>query len=135
MKTHLLDTSVCSQALKKHPVMPALQRWQKLGDAHCVTTAVCMAEIEWRLHKLSSLRHWQLYRGVLQPNLQTICPDEEAWSLFATMKARQHQLGSPIADLDLLIAAIAVQHDLILATLNARHFSLIEGLRWEDWSK
>ena len=51
------------------------------------------------------------------------------------MKARQHQLGSPIADLDLLIAAVAVQHDLILATLNARHFSLIEGLRWEDWSK
>jgi predicted nucleic acid-binding protein len=56
------------------------------------------------------------------------------WSKFAVMKARQQALGCPIDDLDLLIAASAIQHGLILATLNSRHFSLVEGLRWEDWS-
>ena len=115
--------------------MAALQRWQKLGDARCTTTIVCLAEIEWGLHKLSSRRHWQIYHGVLQPGLVAICPDEESWSRFALMKARQHQLGRPIADLDLLIAAVAVQRGLILATLNARHFALVESLRWENWSK
>ena len=69
MATHLLDTSVCSQPFKKHPVMTALRRWQDLGDDRCTTTVVCMAEIEWGLHKLSSQRHWQIYRGVLQPGL------------------------------------------------------------------
>ena len=135
MATHLLDTSVCSQPFKKHPVMTALRRWQDLGDDRCTTTVVCMAEIEWGLHKLSSQRHWQIYRGVLQPGLVAICPGGETWERFALMKARQHQLGRPVAALDLLIAAVAVQCDLILATLNARHFALIEGLRWEDWSK
>jgi predicted nucleic acid-binding protein len=135
MATHLLDTSVCSQPLKKRPVMAALRRWQQLGDTRCTTTAVCTAEIEWGLHKLSSPRHWQIYHGVLQPGLVVICPDAEAWSRFALMKARQYQLGRPLADLDLLIAAVAVQRDLILATLNARHFALVEGLCWEDWSK
>ncbi len=115
--------------------MPALQRWQALGDVRCVTSAVCTAEIEWGLHKLGSPRHWQLYQDVVQPGLQVICPDAGTWSRFALMKARQHQLGRSIADLDLLIAAVAVQSDLILATLDARHFSLVEGLRWEDWSK
>lgn len=35
---------------------------------------------------------------------------------------------------DLLIAATALSHRLILATLNARHFDGIPGLHVEDWS-
>ena len=135
MITHILDTSVCSQPLKKKPQMSAMRRWQSLGDSRCATATVCLAEIEWGLHKLASPRHWQLYHDVLQPSIHVTCPDSETWSRFALMKARQHQLGRSIADLDLLIAASAVQRNLILATLDARHFSLVEGLRWEDWSK
>ena len=51
------------------------------------------------------------------------------------MKARQDALGKPVPDMDLLIAATAVQHNLILATLDTNHFALIEGLRWENWSE
>jgi predicted nucleic acid-binding protein len=50
------------------------------------------------------------------------------------MKARQEALGRPVPDLDLLIAASAVQHGLTLSTLDTNHFALIEALRWEDWS-
>jgi predicted nucleic acid-binding protein len=38
-------------------------------------------------------------------------------------------------DFDLLIAATALEHGLIVATLNVRHFSMIAGLSWEDWSE
>jgi predicted nucleic acid-binding protein len=38
------------------------------------------------------------------------------------------------ADFDLLIAATALYHQLVLATLNARHFDGISSLRVEDWS-
>jgi len=51
------------------------------------------------------------------------------------MKARQHQLGRPVADLDLLIAAIAGQCELILATLSVRHFAVINGLPCENGSQ
>jgi len=131
--THLLDTSICSQPLKQQPVLTALQRWDRLGDG-AATSVVCLAEIEWGLHKLASERRWQGYRNDIVPSVYALLPDRVAWSRFATMKARQHALGRPVQDLDLLIAATAVCHDLILATLNARHFSAIEGLRWEDWS-
>jgi predicted nucleic acid-binding protein len=43
-------------------------------------------------------------------------------------------MGRPVADLDLLIAACAVRYGLGVATLNAKNFSNIEGLRWLDWS-
>jgi len=133
MMTHLLDTSVCSQPLKRQPDLTALRRWDRLG-AMAATSVVCLAEIEWGLHKLASERRWLAYRNDILPSLHAILPDRVAWSRFASMKARQHALGGPMQDLDLLIAATAVCHDLILATLNARHFSGIEGLRWEDWS-
>lgn len=50
------------------------------------------------------------------------------------MKARQTQLGKTVDDFNLSIAAIAVHYNLKLATLNHRHFKLIDNLEWEDWS-
>ena len=35
---------------------------------------------------------------------------------------------------DLMIAAIALAHDLVLVTHNTREFSRVEGLRIEDWA-
>jgi tRNA(fMet)-specific endonuclease VapC len=47
---------------------------------------------------------------------------------------RQLELsGMPIGPHDLLIAAIAQEHDLTLVTHNTREFSRIPGLRIEDW--
>lgn len=133
MTTHLLDTSVCSQPLKRRRQEAALARWDSLGQ-QAATSVVCLAEIEWGLAKLSSERLWLSYQNDILPSLVCLPTERATWSRFATMKARQHVLGSPVDDLDLLIAATAVQHGLILATLNSRHFSLVEGLRWEDWS-
>ena len=62
-------------------------------------------------------------------------PSVKSWDRFAVMKARQHQLGRPVADLDLLIAAIAGQCELILATLSVRHFAVINGLPCENGSQ
>lgn len=39
----------------------------------------------------------------------------------------------PIGPNDLLIAATARAHDLVLVTHNTREFSRIAGLRIEDW--
>jgi predicted nucleic acid-binding protein len=36
--------------------------------------------------------------------------------------------------MDLLIAATARAHKLTLATLNLRHFGMIDGITVEDWS-
>lgn len=131
--THLLDTSVCSQPIKVRPLGAALERWQKIGLA-AATSAVCLAEIEWGLFKNPSARRWEGYHRDILPSVQCLVPDRETWTCFARMKARQFQLGLPVADFDLLIAATAVHHNLILATLNTRHFATVEGLRWEDWS-
>ena len=132
--THLLDTSVCSQPLKRRPSRKALARWDRTG-AKAATSETCLGEIEWGLHKLDSARRWTGYREDVLPSLVVLPVDRETWSQFARMKARQEKLDQAVRDFDLLIAASAVQHHLTLATLDSSHFPLIEGLRWEDWSQ
>jgi len=131
---YLLDTSVCSQPIKRRPVATALQRWDVQGSDSVATSQACLAEIEWGLHKLGSERRWLGYRRDILPSVRTLSVDSNVWSKWAALKARQDALGLCVDDLDLVIAATAMWHNLTLATLNVRHFAPIEGLRWEDWS-
>lgn len=130
----LLDTSVLSQPLRRQPLIDSLKRWQSAGDEACATSEVCLAEIEFGLHKLNSSRAWSLYQGLLKNRLKVFPVSTVIWGQFARLKAAQDARGQPVGDLDLLIAATAQIHGLTLATLNTRHFSLIEGLVWEDWT-
>ncbi|MFT4040334.1 MAG: type II toxin-antitoxin system VapC family toxin [Thermomicrobiales bacterium] len=48
---------------------------------------------------------------------------------FAEIRATLRRQGRPLADMDLLIAATALEHDLTLVSRNARHFARVPGLR------
>lgn len=133
--TFLLDTSVLSQPLRKNPSLPALTRWHQAGDRACLTSVVCHAEIEWGLLKSEDPQRQRRYQELIRPRLPALPTDSSCWEIFARLKARQFLLGEIVADLDLLLAATARQHDLTLATLNKNDFSRVEGLRWEDWSR
>lgn len=58
--------------------------------------------------------------------------DTETARVYGALKARLRVRGRPIPDNDLWIAALTVQHDLILLTRNA-HFEAIETARIEQW--
>jgi tRNA(fMet)-specific endonuclease VapC len=60
--------------------------------------------------------------------------DRAVATAFASSKAVQRGQGRMVSDLDLLIAATAKAHGLVVATTNAKHFNLLEGLAVEDWS-
>lgn len=62
-----------------------------------------------------------------------VIPFAESIEIYAKEKVRLRALGTPIDDFDLLIAAAAVQQELILVTDNVRHFKNIQGLVIENW--
>lgn len=57
----------------------------------------------------------------------------ESSYIFAKNKALLKQEGNIIADLDLMIASITLQHDCILVSNNTKHFERIKGLKLENW--
>lgn len=60
--------------------------------------------------------------------------DEETSKIFGRERGRLRQSGQIIGDMDLMIAATALQYDLTLLSNNRRHFDRINGLRIESVS-
>ena len=58
--------------------------------------------------------------------------DEETAKIFGRERGRLRAAGMLIGDMDLLIAATALQYHVTLLTNNRRHFDRIEGLRIES---
>ena len=56
-----------------------------------------------------------------------------AADFYGPLKDTLKRQGTPIGDMDTLIAAHALAANLILVTHNTRHFERIPGLKLEDW--
>ncbi len=52
---------------------------------------------------------------------------------FGELKAALEVRGERLADADLMIAATALEHNLVVITGNLRHFERIGGLQVENW--
>ena len=59
--------------------------------------------------------------------------DERVWDTAAHIYAALSQIGKPIDDADILIAAFCLVNDYTLVTNNIRHFENIDGLNYVDW--
>jgi len=55
--------------------------------------------------------------------------DEEVTRIFGRERGRLRRLGRTVGDLDLLIGATAIRHNLTLLTNNRRDFERLEKLR------
>ncbi len=132
--SHLLDTSVYFQRLRPRPLPGVIRRWRTLGDAALAIPAVAEAELLFGLEKKDSPRLWREYRDYLENRLAVLAVDKAVAAVFGRLKAEQEAEGTTRADFDLLIAATAIRHRLILVTLNIRHFDALPNLIVEDWS-
>jgi tRNA(fMet)-specific endonuclease VapC len=68
------------------------------------------------------------FRAFLE-RLKLLPLTEPIMEVFAHMRANLRREGRLIPDLDLLIAATTIHHDLTLLTRNVRHFERVPGLR------
>lgn len=59
--------------------------------------------------------------------------DDTAAYEYSRIRAHLQAQGTPIGPNDLMIAAIALAHNMILVSANVREFGRVEGLRYENW--
>ena len=68
-----------------------------------------------------------LQRFLASPRVSVLAPDEQTTHYYAQLHRQLRDNGRPIPTNDLWIAALAVQHDLVLCTSD-RHFRQIPQL-------
>jgi tRNA(fMet)-specific endonuclease VapC len=110
------------------------RRWRALGDGALAISTISEAELLYGLEWKQSARLQAQYDCLLKDRLLVLDVDSVAARSFSHIKAVCRRRGFGASDLDFLIAATAKAHGLVLATLNIRHFSGMEGLPVEDWS-
>jgi tRNA(fMet)-specific endonuclease VapC len=59
--------------------------------------------------------------------------DDRCAEEYGFIRADLEHAGTPIGPNDLMLAATARAHDLVLVTHNTREFSRVSGLQIEDW--
>jgi tRNA(fMet)-specific endonuclease VapC len=65
---------------------------------------------------------------------QIISLTEESVKISTQIYADLRRKGTPVDDIDLLIAGVAIANNLVLITHNQKHFGKIKGLELEDWT-
>ena len=93
---------------------------------------------------ISPITHGEIYDGIEQSadpiaaqsgyqrfliDISIVPVDEEIVRRFFRVRRQLRQAGTPLEDLDLMIAATALHHDLTLVTRNRRHYDRIQGLK------
>lgn len=68
-------------------------------------------------------------------NLRILPFCEEASHLFAENKSLLKKKGTPLADMDLMIASISLKNNMTLISNNFKHFERIKNLKLENWHR
>lgn len=134
MKKRLLDSDTLSYLIKGE-VKPLRQ---------LETYAQFFTQVTFSVVTYYELRRGLLYRDAYQQITQfeelaadseivpiSIDVAQEAASLYAHLRAS----GQLLPDADLLIAATALDHDLVLVTNNTQHFERVPQLETENWTQ
>lgn len=132
----LLDTTAASDLMRlQSPALARIEAWQPREVLLCAPVA---AEIRFGLERLDAdSRRRALLTGEYERLRATVAWadwDEASAGVFGREKARLQTEGTPLHDMDLAIASIALSRDARLATSHVRHFDRIAGLELEDWS-
>ena len=134
MKTRtLIDTDILSYYFK--------------GDQNVINNFSIYLET-FELIEISLITYYEISSGLLAKNAlkqlevfeefasdNLIIPlTEKSCKISAELYTTLRQKGEMLDDIDLLIAGVAIENEMVIATNNEKHFQRIPGLKVENWT-
>ncbi len=128
----LLDTNTLSYIIRgRQPVLDRFEESARQGNTFLLSS-VAHYELQRYLDLKGSSRLMRRYQDLVA-RWQRCNLLFEDWNHAASLWAEHHRAGRSIADLDLLLAVLALKHDAMLVTSNTRHFEGLD-IPLADWS-
>jgi tRNA(fMet)-specific endonuclease VapC len=127
---YMLDTDTVSLMVRKnHSVIDKLIKHE--ADEICIS-AITYAELCYGLEKKGSARLFNEIMSIMGKFTIVDFNNSQA-EQYGKIRLGLEKSGTPLGDMDILIAASALAAGAILVSHNIKHFSKIKGLRVEDW--
>lgn len=129
---YLLDTNTCIRYINGTSQV-VFDRLNAQAEGEVVVCAVVKAELFYgALHSQNPSKNLVNQHKFLA--LFVSLPfDDAAAEQYGRIRADLARSGTPIGGNDLMIAAIALAHNLTLVTHNLKEFGRVQGLKTEDW--
>lgn len=129
---YLLDTCVISDFIKgeRH----TLERIRNISPSEIAVSTISVMEIEYGLALNPTLA--TKTRPISSDFIRSVHVLEfttDDATHVALARAILKQQGSPIGSYDILLAGVALNHNLIMVTSNTKEFTRIPGLKLENW--
>lgn len=138
----ILDTNVLSELMRAQPDPMVLSWFSGQTDAQFYTTAITKAEILLGIALLPVGKRRDMLADAAEKMFQEdfsgncLAFDESTTVLYATVVANRRRSGFSMTTEDAQIAAIALSHNLPLATRNTKDFLHIDGLMlYNPWAR
>ena len=129
---YLLDANTCIRLLNSSDE-EVTRRFKACQPADIVLCSVVKAELLYGARRSARVEFNLKRLEHFAAPLQSLPFDDRCAHDYGLMRADLAAQGKPIGANDLMIAAIARAHDLILVTHKTGEFSRVVGLRVEDW--
>ena len=129
---YLLDTNTCIRHLNQRSAS-IIRKMSSLSPSEIAVCSIVKAELFTGSSKSLSPQQTLAKQQTFLSKFVSLPFDDNAAVTYGSVRAALEKLGMPIGPLDIMIAAIALTHNLILVTHNTAEFSRIPNLTIEDW--
>jgi len=136
----VLDTNVVSEPLKPRPDGAVLHWLDRQAPATLYLTTISQAELLAGVLALPAGKRRTELQSVLNNELVSLFADrilvfgERSAAAYAQVVGTANAAGNPMHFADAAIAAIAIEHNFMLATRNARDFKGTSVKLLDPWS-
>ncbi|GHV88669.1 ribonuclease VapC [Spirochaetia bacterium] len=130
-QVYLLDTDICSYTIRETPKTVIEKFWKHRNDDICISSVTYAELLYGGLHKGSVKLQDQIKAFVSRVSI--IDFNAAAAEEYAQIRQFLELHGTPLGNMDMLIAACAKSSNAVLVTNNLKHFSRIPNLKQENW--
>lgn len=127
---YLIDTNIASFAIRG--IAGVKDRLVESKPSEISISTVSESELWFGVRKKKSKKLEKSVENFLKPINKTGFSSEAA-KIYGDLYAKLESKGMSIGICDTMIAAIAIEHELILVTDNVRHLKRIKNLKVENW--
>jgi tRNA(fMet)-specific endonuclease VapC len=128
--SYLLDTDTCSAHLKSQSTVGS-RILQNLGKLH--VSVITVGELRTWAYRRTASRRRAIDLELFLNDVDVLTVTVDVANRFGELRAGLLDQGQATPDLDLLIAATALVHNLTLVTHNTKDFQHLPGLALTDW--
>lgn len=131
---YLLDTNILSELIKRKKNPALLKRLREQPAKNLCTTCISVMKLRAGCRRRNDrIAFWKRIEKEILSRVRILPLGKEEALKAGDLIAYLYSKGMPVGIEDILIASVAVTHNLTLITANIKHFNRFPDLLTENW--